>query len=275
MQVMRRGTIHSSGTAYRDWVDRLADAPTEAALCRRVAVTLPKLFDVAAGAVTLWPAEGLPTDPSACLAHGGPDWLVRAAFDFGVENDPVSGAACAEHVAMHDGSLMDLRAWRRHPMFDALARPSGLHWYMVAPILASGRVLGCLLSLRPPYAPRFTDRDAACAQAAAAHVVPLLFAHDAHRRSRRHARPRGATCAPMSLLDRHSELVELVARGLTNVQISLALDRSRHTVRHQLEMLFDRLEVSSRAELAALWTAHTKGTGRLIPKSSRDSHVRG
>ncbi|MBS2017384.1 MAG: helix-turn-helix transcriptional regulator [Deltaproteobacteria bacterium] len=254
-----RGTIRSSATRYRAWVDHLATTRSSRALCTEVAETLPALFDVAAAAVTLWPPGGLPTDPRSCFAKGGPPWLVSAAFEFGASNDPISRAVYSEHVAVHDGSLMDLEAWKRHAIFDALARPSGLHWYMVSPVLASGRILGVLLSLRPPQAPRFTDRDLACAQAAAAHVAPLLASQEAARDRRRRSRPRGTPFAPIALLDRHAELVELVARGHTNVDIAKALGKSPHTVRHQLEMLFERLEVSTRSELTALWATHTTG----------------
>lgn len=53
------------------------------------------------------------------------------------------------------------------------------------------------------------------------------------------------------LTDREREVAELAARGLTNTQIGLALGTSRYTVRNQLTRIYEKLEIESRAELAA------------------------
>lgn len=55
-----------------------------------------------------------------------------------------------------------------------------------------------------------------------------------------------------SLTQREAEVAELVAKGLTSAQIGLALGTSPHTVRNQLSRIYEKLDVGSRAELAAL-----------------------
>lgn len=53
------------------------------------------------------------------------------------------------------------------------------------------------------------------------------------------------------LTKRESEIAEYVASGLTTAQIGVALGTSPNTVRNQLTRIFEKLEIDSRAELAA------------------------
>lgn len=62
-----------------------------------------------------------------------------------------------------------------------------------------------------------------------------------------------AAVARLSLLSvRENQVAELVARGRTNQQIARALTLSHKTVETYLRRIFDKLEVSSRSEVAAL-----------------------
>jgi DNA-binding CsgD family transcriptional regulator len=77
---------------------------------------------------------------------------------------------------------------------------------------------------------------------------------------------------PLSLLSRRErEIAEFVVRGLTNVQIASTSSISRNTVKRHLKHVFEKLNVGSRAELAAIiagdaaaahgdlaWAAHMK-----------------
>ena len=58
---------------------------------------------------------------------------------------------------------------------------------------------------------------------------------------------RTASTASTTLTDRQTELMQLVADGLTNAQIATALHLSPHTVRTHLANIFERLGVTSRA----------------------------
>jgi DNA-binding CsgD family transcriptional regulator/PAS domain-containing protein len=58
--------------------------------------------------------------------------------------------------------------------------------------------------------------------------------------------------APLAILSpREREIVELVARGLSNDEIAALASISRNTVKHHLKRTFQKLRVRSRAELAA------------------------
>lgn len=56
------------------------------------------------------------------------------------------------------------------------------------------------------------------------------------------------------LTPRQHEIAILVARGLTNREIGVAIGRSINTVKKHLKQLFVALDVANRTELAALVT---------------------
>ena len=58
------------------------------------------------------------------------------------------------------------------------------------------------------------------------------------------------------LTPRQREVVELVATGLTNVEIASVLDISPGTVKIHLSSIYRALEVTNRTEAAAMWAAH-------------------
>lgn len=245
-----------NASRFQGWVQSLASARSRVELRDRVAATLGTLMDVSASGMVFYPAVGVPTHVDSTSEHGAPPWLLPAVFAFGVENDPIARAMRTDHIAVHDGMVFERHEWERQRIFVELARPSGLENYLLAPLLSAGRVRAVLVLARTRAYPRFSDRDAMRAQAAASHLVSLLLDIERTQDRRRRARGPRQTPSGLALLDRHGELVELVARGLTNQQIAMVLGKSPHTVRHQLELLFARLEVASRAELAALWMRH-------------------
>jgi DNA-binding NarL/FixJ family response regulator len=75
------------------------------------------------------------------------------------------------------------------------------------------------------------------------------------RRLLRRFKPAAATVAPSeaapggrSLSPREREILKLIARGLSNVDVAHALSVSRATVRTHLEHIYEKLEVSNRTE---------------------------
>ncbi len=59
------------------------------------------------------------------------------------------------------------------------------------------------------------------------------------------------------LSPRHQQILPLLSEGLTNKEISLKLDLSEKTVKNYLADLFDRLQMSRRAQVAAWFISHT------------------
>lgn len=65
--------------------------------------------------------------------------------------------------------------------------------------------------------------------------------------------------APLELSPREREIADLVAEGLTNVEIGKQLHISRYTVMTHLSNVYARLEIKSRAALAKLVTESRRG----------------
>ncbi len=61
--------------------------------------------------------------------------------------------------------------------------------------------------------------------------------------------PLGSWLALMGVTRQEQRVVHLVERGLTNPEIAGVLGVSRHTIRNQLASVFNKLQVSRRAEL--------------------------
>lgn len=56
----------------------------------------------------------------------------------------------------------------------------------------------------------------------------------------------------LDLTPREIEILDLAARGLSNIRIASALSLSPHTVRNHLHSVYAKLGVSSRIEVVAL-----------------------
>jgi pimeloyl-ACP methyl ester carboxylesterase len=73
------------------------------------------------------------------------------------------------------------------------------------------------------------------------------------------ARPSPAQALLQELSARQREVLELLAQGRDNAQIAAALDLSEKTVRNQVSLIFDRLQVENRAQAIVL--ARNAGLG--------------
>jgi DNA-binding CsgD family transcriptional regulator len=74
------------------------------------------------------------------------------------------------------------------------------------------------------------------------------------------------TLRTLGLTRRQADVLYLVWLGYANAQIALELDISEHTVRHHLEDIYGRLDVSSRGEAAQLATRTLLPVGAQAPR---------
>jgi DNA-binding NarL/FixJ family response regulator len=58
---------------------------------------------------------------------------------------------------------------------------------------------------------------------------------------------------PASLTPREREIMNLIAQGLTNGQIAERFVLSEKTVKNHVNRIYSKLEVSNRAQAAAMW----------------------
>lgn len=82
------------------------------------------------------------------------------------------------------------------------------------------------------------------------------------------------------LSPRHQQILPLLSEGLTNREISTQLNLSEKTVKNYLADLFDRLQMSRRAQVAAWFISHTahqpasRGSAALAEKIWEHNRVR-
>jgi len=78
--------------------------------------------------------------------------------------------------------------------------------------------------------------------------------------------------ADWSLLTvREREIADLVGRALTNRQIANRVGRSPHTVNYHLRQIFQKLDITSRVELASLTRQREEATAAVLPAAGSSS----
>jgi DNA-binding CsgD family transcriptional regulator len=128
-----------------------------------------------------------------------------------------------------------------------VARAFPLEHYLVAPLFASGKLIGTLnLGRRSRDAP-FATSDLLAMGAIAGQISASL-----DRLERNSTRP-----VPVSLTSREHEIARLVSKGLTNDEIGELLGISGNGVKQALKRIFVKADVSTRAELVAVLASTT------------------
>jgi DNA-binding CsgD family transcriptional regulator len=121
-------------------------------------------------------------------------------------------------------------------------RNYGMRYETIVPLTPEGPIDHRIILWRGD-GPDFSDRDQL--------LLTVLRPHLAEFELRRRGSRRNA-----ALTSRQSELLHLVATGMTNRQIARRLNLSEGTVRRHLENIFERLGVNSRTAAAAYATSH-------------------
>jgi DNA-binding CsgD family transcriptional regulator len=175
---------------------------------------------------------------------------LESAFRHYVENlarmrrevNRVRAAERAGARALLDTDLFGERERERLFFYREIGRPIRLVNMLIAPITFRGRPIARMLLTRNGASRPFVARDVE-------RVQPLLpaigVAHAALAACRR-------TRNDVALTARERQIADLVAAGYRNEDIATVLGTSRNTVRNQLAMLFDKLGVTNRAELASV-----------------------
>jgi DNA-binding CsgD family transcriptional regulator len=126
----------------------------------------------------------------------------------------------------------------RNPFYNEVLRPRGLEFQMKVWLPAPPEVVRGFFFERESGRRDLDERDRA--------VLALLRPHLASIRERWERRHR-----PPLLTARETEVLELVANGLTNGEVASQLVLSPTTVRTHLENIFEKLDVHNRTAAAA------------------------
>lgn len=190
---------------------------------------------------TYWFAQQVPHDEDAGPDSGSDRALYQAFWEYFWEcnfcNYPNRTGDLRSIVQITD--FYSVREWHSTGMYSDFTRPQGFEHCIqlvlpgpLGPESGPGRTAR-LFFLRGPGA-EFSDRDRALLTLLRPHL------HQAYLDAERRRRP-----IP-ELTPRQWELLHLIARGRTNIQLARQLGLSEGTVRTHLENIYRRLDVSNR-----------------------------
>ncbi|MEL7246379.1 MAG: LuxR C-terminal-related transcriptional regulator [Cyanobacteria bacterium J06573_2] len=166
-----------------------------------------------------------------------------------LEHNPVLRYVVENHAPVHEEVVLQPGKWRTIcPRFD--------HGHVMAgPIIGNGKLIGGIGFTRTKESSAFSNQDLADLSAVCLHLSTWLitikspkkeFNLDLYLDSNSNSNSK-ITC----LTSREIQIVELVAKGLTNAQIGKELWIQENSVKQALKRMFRKLEVSSRAEMVA------------------------
>jgi DNA-binding CsgD family transcriptional regulator len=157
--------------------------------------------------------------------------------------------AMINEVVTDEQLYADLGINRDRDPFDCeIMRPCGITSVMDVAVRLGPHVFG-FLSLHRAGGRRFSSKETGMVKPVAPALGAAVAAlHSRHRKAlHRHLTEK--------LSARELEVVELVARGLSNKEISMVLGSSPNTVRNQLHAVFVKLSIGCRAELVRMVVA--------------------
>jgi DNA-binding CsgD family transcriptional regulator len=160
---------------------------------------------------------------------------------FGRDLEPMVRAA-EERGVVNDREIFDARTREGLGFYDEIIKPVGSQNFLTTILGAPGRGLTAVqLGRAGRHAALFNDAHKRVIE----QLRPTLSLGEAlHKRS---------NSAALSVLSpREREVASYVSLGLTNREIGLACGTSPNTVHHQLQTIFRKLEVASRAELVSI-----------------------
>jgi DNA-binding CsgD family transcriptional regulator len=162
-------------------------------------------------------------------------------------SDPVLTRMQETCSPVHSGLLFSRRQWRAHPLYECVAGPFDFEHYLASPLIGRGEIIGALTLARTRRAPPFTERDLTTI-AMTSGYLSVALAHT----GRQLASIATSLCR---LSVREQQIAVFVAKGLVNSEIAQQLGISESMVKKHLKLMFAKLGVSRRAELAWLVTA--------------------
>lgn len=172
---------------------------------------------------------------------GLPDTFRDRYQEIGRKSDRVSQQMIRHQIPVHTLSVQSLQDWYQSELYQFVFRFYGIESGMVAPLIGVGRLLGGIYFLRGKELPEFDDGDLIQLSSLCQHLsVRLATFHLA-------IAPSLVNC----LTPREIDVAQLVAQGLSNREIALKLHISRDAVKQVIKRMFQKLDVSARAEMIA------------------------
>lgn len=172
---------------------------------------------------------------------GLPDTFRDRYQQVGQSEDLVSQCMIQHQIPVHHLSVQSLENWHQSKLYQDVFLIYGLEHGMVAPLIGAGRLIGGIYFMRGKELPAFNDSDLIHLSSLCQHLSIRLAT------LRLPIAPSLIHC----LTPREIDIAELVAQGFSNREIALKLNISRDAVKQVLKRMFQKLDVSARAEMVA------------------------
>ncbi len=150
--------------------------------------------------------------------------------------------AAAKTGSYRDSEVFSAKERRELPLFAEIIRPQGISSQLVSHVTFRGERCGIMYLSRHGRTRAFSAKD----EAALSRLLPAIALSQASLRSH--------TTQPdncEALTPREQQIAFYVERGFRNLDIAAILGTSARTVRNQLSKLFDKVNVTNRAELVS------------------------
>jgi len=208
---------------------------------------------------------GSATEGRGAVAEHDEPSLKRNLGRYLAEISPAEIAQYTDHARVHHDIWSPSRQ-QELAVFREVLFPTGMQHMIVRVSMQQGNVAGFNLERRTP-AP-FTPRELMLVDVVAPflHIVEVLTLRGQEEGGL------DELVEKHNLTGRERELVGLAARGLQNNEIALLADISPNTVRNTLAKVFEKVDVTNRAELTYLVSRPSTtrdGKGSIVPPKPR------
>lgn len=249
-------------SAALEVVEQVSDAVGRSdALCRIFSTLQRTIAFDCASAISLEGAEFYAFDkPEVCRRA----WAENAAR-YLHEGRRVLEVAVARQGVVRDSDVLSARERDRSTFYDEYMRPLGARGCVLF-LVQGGPSITQILSLTRTGTSPFRDRELETLRLLhpAMSVAARVFTGASDGRE-----PFFAPPSPLSR--REAQIADYLVRGLQNTEIASCLGTSKYTVRNQIQRIFLKLDVSTRAELVAVLLAN--GWTRGFHQSESDVQV--
>lgn len=222
-------------------IKAIATANDERELRLRFMDMVGDYFDVQRWGIHLLDSQSLLAEFDV---QGLPDVFVERYEEVGRAVDPVLRYVAERHAPAHEQLILTPEGWKQSELYQRCCSRYDHEHIMTGPIVGCGRLIGTVHFARVSNTPAFdaealTDLSAICTHLSAS--LAML-----------RAKPnRFNSLLAHRLTKRELQIAELVAKGLTNIEIAAELWIKPNSVKQALKRMFLKLNVSSRVEMVA------------------------
>ncbi|MEO0836374.1 MAG: LuxR C-terminal-related transcriptional regulator [Cyanobacteria bacterium J06642_3] len=223
---------------------KIATASTEEKLRLSLMDHLSQCFGVQRWGIYLVDAENNLISSDVC---GVSDRFIETYQQVGQAVDPVLKYVKKYHAPAHEELVLSPGTWKQSQLYQRCCIQGGHEHIMTGPIVGNGNLIGTINFARVGHTPPFNTQDLSNLSAVSLHVSACLA--NLRARSRNYEEDLSSVLVRENLLtQREMQIMNLVSKGLTNVEIGKELWISHNTVKQALKKIFRKLEVSSRIE---------------------------